>query len=381
MTSVSPYDTLVFEGVQANSRRVNDMATFRSRKTSKGENRYQALVRMKGFPKEVKTFNRLTDAKEWARQTEADMKAGRYIPMAQAKKHTIKDMLTRYKEQILPRKPRSRKQQAPHADWWIDQIGHYSLAEATPSLIIEHRNALERKTSASTANRYAALLSHAFTIAIKEWGWMDDNPFRKISRLKEPKGRVRCLSDDERDALLKACQENGNPNLYPVVVLALSTGCRKQEMLNLQWGDVDLERELFTIHDTKNGERRSVPLKGLALEILKEHKRTRRRIDCNFVFPAPTKPKPADIDRDFAQARDTAQIQDFHFHDLRHTAASYFAMNGASLADIATVLGHKTLSMAQRYTHLSESYTSTVVASMNDKIFGSQEHPSTANGQ
>jgi integrase len=100
-----------------------------------------------------------------------------------------------------------------------------------------------------------------------------------------------------------------------------------------------------------------------------------RRIDSNLLFPAkeitPQKPqKPINLRRDWEAALKVAEIQDFKFHDLRHSAASYLAMNGASLAEIAEVLGHKTLQMVKRYAHLSEGHTARVVESMNQKIFG-----------
>jgi integrase len=101
-----------------------------------------------------------------------------------------------------------------------------------------------------------------------------------------------------------------------------------------------------------------------------QHSAKVRRIDSPFVFPSRNGKKPFDIRRAWEAARKKADIPDFCFHDLRHSAASYLAMNGASLAEIAEILGHKTLSMVKRYAHLSEAYTAGVVARMNAKIFG-----------
>jgi integrase len=209
---------------------------------------------------------------------------------------------------------------------------------------------------------------------VKEWEWIDDTPMRKVAKPTESGGRKRFLSDDERHRLLKACKDSSNAYLYPVVVLALSTGMRSGEIMGLTWDVVDLNRGRAILHETKNGDPRAVAITGHALEVVKEMGKV-RRIDSNLLFPAkriaPQKPqKPMSLRHDWEAALKVADIDDFRFHDLRHTAASYLAMNGASLAEIAEVLGHKTLQMVKRYAHLSEGHTSRVVESMNQKIFG-----------
>jgi len=190
----------------------------------------------------------------------------------------------------------------------------------------------------------------------------------KVTRMREPRGRVRFLSDDERNRLLKACQDSPNPYLYAVVVLALSTGMRSGEIMGLTWDDVDLNQGRAILHETKNGERRVVSLGGKALELLKVHARI-RRLDTALLFPGKNPAKPMDLRAPWLAALKAAEIEDFRFHDLRHSAASYLAMNGASLAEIAEVLGHKTLQMVKRYSHLSEAHTANVVARMNQAIF------------
>jgi len=115
---------------------------------------------------------------------------------------------------------------------------------------------------------------------------------------------------------------------------------------------------------------RGVPLAGLALERVKEHARIRRRLDTPLLFPGNNPGKPVDLRAPWNTAVKRAGLVDFRFHDLRHSAASYLAMNGASLNEIAAVLGHKTLAMVQRYAHLSESHKAGVVERMNAAIFG-----------
>ena len=172
---------------------------------------------------------------------------------------------------------------------------------------------------------------------------------RKVSKLKEPRGRVRFLSDDERTRLLKACKQSSNTDLYPAVVLSLATGARQKEIMGLRWLDVDMQRCMITLHDTKNGERRASPLHGHVLELVRERSRV-RRIDTDLLFPSPKNPQqPIDLRRPWENALAQAGIEDFRWHDLRHSAASYLAMNGATLSEIASAIGHKTLQMVKRY--------------------------------
>ena len=177
------------------------------------------------------------------------------------------------------------------------------------------------------------------------------------------------MDDDERARLLTACKESGNDWLYMCVILALSTGMRQGELMGLNWPDVNLKDGYLILHETKNGERRRVPLVGHALELLTEHAKV-RRLDTTLLFPGKNPNNPIDLRRPFENALNQAEITDFKWHDLRHCTASYLAMNGASLAEIAEVLGHKTLAMVKRYSHLSDGHVSSVVESMNTKLFG-----------
>ena len=140
------------------------------------------------------------------------------------------------------------------------------------------------------------------------------------------------------------------------------------ELLGLRWPYVDLKRSTLTFHQTKNGDTRTVPLVGYAWDILGLYVKV-RRLDTDLVFPDATGRRPLCIRDAFEGAVARAGIKDFRFHDLRHTAASYLAMNGATLLDIATILGHKSLEMVKRYAHLSEAHTAGVVARMNKAIF------------
>lgn len=353
------------------------MATIEKRTTDTGEISYRVKVRLKGYPAQTATFQRLTDAKKWAQQTEAAIREGRHFKTAEAKKHTMSDLVDRYIRDVFPRKPNQIPAQKQQLEWFKAEIGAYTLADITPAVITQCRDKLLTETNTkgkirtpATVVRYLAALSHAFNVAVNEWQWLEDSPIRKVKKPKESRGRVRFLDDAERERFLTACHESSNAWLYPCVILALSTGMRQGELMGLKWLDVNLKDGFIILHKTKNGDRRRVPLAGHALELLRDHAKV-RRLDTDLLFPGKThKDKPIDLRKPFETALKTAAITDFHWHDLRHCTASYLAMNGASLAEIAEILGHKTLQMVKRYAHLSDGHVSNVVASMNAKLFG-----------
>ena len=355
------------------------MANIEKRVSADGDITYRVKVRIKGFPTQTATFVRITDAKDWAKITEGAIKDRRYFKNNESKKRTLGELIDRYIDDVLPTKPKSETKQKSQLLWWKENLGAYFLIDITPAMIVEQRDKLAKKATRlgkkytpATVNRYLAALSHAFTIAMNDWGWIEDSPMRKVSKPKESRGRVRFLSDGERKSLLEACKVSDSQYLYLVVVLAMSTGMRLSEILNLTWNDVNLADKYLILHETKNGERRRVALASAAYDGLKKMSKL-RRIDTKLLFPHANprlKDQPFDMRKPWDYAIATAEIEDFRFHDLRHTAASYLAMNGASLAEIAEVLGHKTLQMVKRYAHLSDSHTSKVVTSMNEKIFG-----------
>jgi len=339
------------------------MASIRKRTDS-----YFVEIRLKGHPPQRATFERLTDAKKWVQQTESAIREGRYFKTIEARRHTLAEAVDRYKESVLPSKRDERKQRA-QLDWWRKELGAYTLADTTPALLGEARDKLRKDRGPATVVRYIAALSHVFTIAVEEWGWLEDNPLRKVRKPKEPKGRDRFLSDDERDTLLSACKQSSYPHLHTIVVLALATGMRQGEILNLRWKDVDLQQGRIVLHETKNNERRVVPLVGYPLSLLDAHAKV-RRLDSDLLFPGRNPQKPVFIRAPWLAAVKAAELDNFRFHDLRHSAASYLAMNGSTPGEIAEVLGHKTLAMVKRYSHLSEAHTAGVVERMNARVFG-----------
>jgi integrase len=348
-----------------------NMASIEKRHNKSGKIIYRAVVRVSGFPHQYQSFAKKSDALAWANRTESDLRLNRGLPDAVAKKHTMGKLIDRYIENILNRKSKKIRYVATqHSQfkWWKKEIGHYRLSNITPYVLTDAREKLLRSgKKPATANRYMAALSHLFTICVKEWGLLSANPItNKIDKLKEPRGRVRFLSDAERERLLEYCKEYKSKPMHLIVVLAISTGSRKMELLSSRWEDLDLERGLLTIHDTKNGERRPMYISGKAKELLAEYQQGKKE---GYIFPSRNKKQPLNINVDWKEIITAARIKDFRFHDLRHTCASYLAMNGASSTEIAEVLGHKTLDMVKRYAHLSQGHTAEVVKGMNEKYF------------
>jgi integrase len=176
---------------------------------------------------------------------------------------------------------------------------------------------------------------------------------------------VRFLTDDERAALIEACANSHWKPLQTLVLLAISTGARRGELINLKWSDVDLKAARATVHETKNGDPRVLPLVGKALEALRELK-LQNSARSEWVFPnASGFPGPyLHFEAHWYAALEGAGIKDLRFHDLRHTTASYLAQQGASLLEIADTLGHRTLAMVKRYSHLAQSHKATVIERM-----------------
>jgi integrase len=231
----------------ANTRRLNHRDGIRERKRGDGRIVFQARVHLRGFKPQVATFEKLTEARKWVDQTKAAIRERRWFKSNEALKHTVADVIARYRP-LIERDPR-KKSRLLHLDWWHQALGPLTLADLGAPEIVECRDRLLREPNdagrnrtPATVNRYLATLSHALTLAAREWGWIEQNPAFRVVKPREPAGRIRFLSDDERKALLAACERSTSPNLYDAVVLALSTGMRFGELMGLRWRDMDLSR-------------------------------------------------------------------------------------------------------------------------------------------
>jgi len=221
------------------------------------------------------------------------------------------------------------------------------LHEITPLDMEKYKRGRHGQVSNATVNREVACLKHIFTKAI-EWGIVQKNPGKKVKLLRERNTRLRYLEEREIRRLHDACAEH----LKPIVIMALNTGMRKEEILSLKRKDVDFRSRIISILDTKNGESREIPMNDIVYKTLLAI----RRADSPWVFCKKNGERYGNIRKAFEGARKRAGIADFRFHDLRHTFASHLVMAGVDLRTVQELLGHKSFEMTLRYAHLSPEH-------------------------
>jgi integrase len=226
------------------------------------------------------------------------------------------------------------------------------ISEITPRMINEYKTS-RRKEGASpcSINRELALMKHAFTLAMQEWECIAENPVKRVSMEKEPPARDRWLDDEEEKNLLEKSPEW----LKRYIIFALDTGCRKNEIRFLTWENVSSHNTVVNIFGTKTGERRSIPLTQRVCSMLQAMQKGKkiRSIKKDFVF---THPEGQQVNLHtlrsaFERACENAGIDNFRFHDLRHTFASRLAQKGVDPYTIQRLMGHKSFSTTQRYAH------------------------------
>jgi len=257
--------------------------------------------------------------------------------------------------------------------WFIDHLvtifGDKYLNEITSWDIEKYR--LERKKQGlgtASLNRPIACLKHMFTKAI-EWGFLKENPAKPVKLFKENNRRLRFLTEDEINRLLSNC----SGYLRDIVLLALNTGMRKGEIFNLKWQDVDFDLRMIHVSDSKNYEARDIPINDILYETLKAL-RDKAEEGQEYVFVNPKTGRPYDdLKRSFKTALKRAGIEDFTFHDLRHTFASHLVMNGVDLMTVKELLGHKNISMTMRYSHLSPDHKRAAVKKIEAVLKGDKK--------
>jgi len=356
------------------------MATIETRTDSTGKKTYRVKVRIKGHPPETKTFDQRSVAKNWGQQREADIKRGLAFKDYHAKHNTLSNLIDKYTTEVLPHKPKLAPTRKKHLQWWKQELGAYMLSAidaeklnaAKAKLRVTKAYRKETNFAPATINRYLASLADVLSYAVRELGWLQLNPMRMVSKLPEENERVRVLLPEERAALLQACKQSKSPWLYPVVLLALSTGARKMEIMNVRWPEVDFDKQVIRLLETKNKTKRAIPLTGLAYKVLQNLHKQRRK-DTDFVFPREDGKAPIELKKHWESAIQLADIKDFRFHDLRHTAASYLLEHGATLPELSAILGHKDVQMIKRYAHLSEQHSVAVAERMTKGVFGDDD--------
>lgn len=212
----------------------------------------------------------------------------------------------------------------------------------------------------ATVNRELAILSRIFSLAV-EYEILFYNPCQRVKNLRVDNQRTRYLSEDEETLLLKALEDNEIAR--NIVVFAIHTGMRRGEIFNLKWFNADLKRGVLNVCQTKTGKDRVVPMNDTIRLMLENISKV-----SEYVFASPkTNGKLIDIKKSFRKALDTANIENFRFHDLRHTCATRLADANVNFAVIGEILGHSDMRMTKRYSHATEKAKREAVQKLVDK--------------
>jgi len=316
-------------------------------------NKWIAVIRRTGFKTRTKSFTKYSDAKQWAITQESQI--------AQQKEHGIKhslhEALSRYLTEFVPSYKGIKT-----ATWQIHFLKRHlddiSLEDFNSSHAASYRDQrLSNGVSGSSVNKELNFLSKILDVAAKEWEWVDNNPVKNITRPKNGKNRERRPTQSELDELRNECERSGNCHVWRMIEFAIETGMRQGEILSLTTFNVDLNKRMAHLADTKNGESRNVPLSRRACELLSEE------INTNQTTRVFSKWSSGDGFRStYRRICERTGITDLRFHDFRHEAASRFFEMGLNQFQVAAITGHKSLQSLHRYTHINTETLLEVIA-------------------
>ena len=311
------------------------MATIRQR-----GDRWQIIIRRQGYPNQSKIFDLKKDAEKWGRQQERLMDAGEWSDNSQSKQTTLDDLLSRYLLEVTCTKRGKVVETCRINAFKRSSLAKHSAASITAQLVASWRDARLKEVSGSTVAKELNLLSHVFSVAVREWGFvLPGNPVSLVRKPPQPAPRDRILNTTERTALVAACGSCRNPWIKPVVVFALETATRRGEIFSLTWDGVDLHRRTAKVTG-KTGPR-TVPLSAACIAMLKALPQS---LD-GRVFPVTVDA----VRQAYERAVVRAGIKGFTFHDLRHDALTRLAKLGLSVLELRAISGHTTANMLQRY--------------------------------
>jgi integrase len=333
-------------------------------KLSSGKISYRARVRRKGEAVITKSFRRKTDAQKWIGIVEADLLKGHGLPKTYRK--TLKEAIEQYKIDVVPRKKASTQYVQKHMlEFWVSELGERRLddinyddlskAQATLRATKVYRKGHKEPQSRGDAsiNRYFAVLRHVFSIALKKWKWTRTNPVLEMTPLYEGNGRTRILSNSELKTLLEKLESHPRKDFRLIVHITLITGCRRGNAQSIHWEHVDLFGKTILFPDTKNNTPHVVPITQDLCDDLIAYKKISEQ-ERGPIFPSkPGSHSPyVDVKQIWRKFASVHKFDDLHFHDLRHSVASFLAKQNVSLFSIGRLLGHKSLESTKRYAHM-----------------------------
>lgn len=312
------------------------MATIRKRRN----NNWQAIVRSKGAKTLSKTFSKKTEAVSWSKVIESEMARGTFVDSTPADDITVSDLVSRYLSS-LDMKERNNRIAKSCCEMLVKELGDYSCSKLSSAYIAEYRDRRLQEVSPTTVNHGLSMLFKLLKLAQDEWSIPFPKGIPKVKKPKRPRGRDRRLQDDEEGLILDELADN--PVMYAVVILAVETAMRRGEVANARWKHINWDNRTLFLPTTKNGEPRSIPLSKRSVEALQS---------LNKQGPLIIGITADSISQAFERACKRAKIEGLRFHDLRHEATSRLFEKGLNTMEVATITGHKTLSMLNRYTHL-----------------------------
>lgn len=356
-----------------------------------GKLQYQAQIRKKGWPKAFKTFEKRADAVEWASNIESEMNKGTYVNRSEAEATTLYEALGRYEKEVSTTKKSYESEKWRIAAWRKHKLASHSLATLRSTDFAQFRDErLANGIKASTIRNDLALISHLFTTALKEWNIPVLNPVLGIRKPRANNARNRRLIHDEEKRITSAIREatahardRSNPWIEPIVLLALETAMRQDEILSLKWEHIDLINAVAHLPETKNGTSRDVPLTTKAGEILDNLPRfikEEKVVQIDAIKKSKLNDKDKKVFKTTASALDQSwrravvrarklyesellklgkteqeidgdkMLLDLHFHDLRHEATTRLA-DVFELHELMKVTGHLDTRMLARYYH------------------------------
>src|SRR5436305_852967 len=253
---------------------------------------------------------------------------------------------------------------------WAREFGNRPLGQITRTEIEAWRREKMARCRPATINRDLSRLRRMFSLAV-EWELLEESPMAGIRFLRENNARTRYLSLEECQRLIASCIA---PHIRALVTVALHSGMRLGEILDLHWYDLDFASGFILVRDSKNGESRHVPMDATLFALFRAYP---RRPGTDLVFSSRCGGRIVDVRSGFLNSCKRAELTDLHFHDLRHTFASQFVMAAADLYILKEILGHKSLAMAARYAHVSPTYLIKSIDRMNTLWAGVKPQAST----
>ena len=353
--------------------------TIREHTSRNGRRTFTCTIRVGKFKSASKTFASKREAREWAKQTKdllARQRTGMRAARSDVTQLTVGDLLLEYLKDPETQQQRSFDGTHAMASWWVQEIGTTRVLDVNVLTLRDARDKLRKGRKATTVNRYIIVMRAC-------WNWGRDAGLVPAEKawperlsLSEPKGRTRFLSDAEIAALQKASR--GHSQLMATAItVSIATGLRRGELLRLKWSDVDLTRQIASITVTKTDKPRQVHLTQAACDALRALQAEKVRAIDGAVFTSPDGARLRDstLEARWRIVRRAAGLEksDLRWHDLRHTCASVLAQSGATLLEIASVLGHTSYASTKRYSHLVQGAALPAHAALDRKLGGGRD--------